>query len=293
MKVGPIPEGALEYLGTLLGLVPYFLLDTMVPLMLAQTIMSSVETGVFEAVAAGATTADDIAQSRNLDASATRKILRALAGAGYLKVSKEGYKLTHRSKHWLSGRGLSTFSDTVLHRSVDQLVMNHYTEFARTGQALRFHERLTDADWSVYERGQLAQARLIAPELVRRLVLPAKARTLLDIGGGHGFYAMELCKRHPELRAPVLDLPGAINTRGGQVSEELASRLEFRIGSALTDDFGSNACDVVLLANLVHQFSYASNQCILNRVARALRRGGVCAILDFVRSPDHEPPEPN
>jgi len=195
MKVGPIPESALDYLGALLGLVPYSLMDTMVPLMLAQTIMSSVETGIFEAVAAGASTADEIAQTRNLDTFATRKILRALAGAGYLRSSREGYKLTNRSRHWLSYQGLSTFSETVLHRSVDQLVMNHYTEFVRTGQALRFHARLTDADWNVYERGQLAQARLIAPELARRLVLPSKARTLLDIGGGHGLYAMELCKR--------------------------------------------------------------------------------------------------
>jgi SAM-dependent methyltransferase len=290
MKVGPIPENALEYIGTLLGLVPYSLVDTMVPLMLAQTIMSSVETGIFEAVAAGASTADDIAQSRNLDASATRKILRALAGVGYLRSSREGYELTQRSKHWLSGQRLSSFSDTVLHRSVDRLVMNHYTEFLRTGQALRFHARLTDAYWNVYERGQLAQARLIAPELVRRLALPAKARTLLDIGGGHGFYAMEFCNRHPELRATILDLSGAINTRVGQVSRELAARVEFRIGNALTDDFGSDAYDVVLLANLVHHLTSASNQCILNRVAKALRRGGICAILDFVRPPDHEPP---
>ena len=79
---------------------------------------------------------------------------------------------------------------------------------------LRFHERLTDANWSVYERGQPAQARLIAPELVRRLALPAKARTLLDSGGGHGLYAMEFCARDLELRgSTILDLPGAINTR--------------------------------------------------------------------------------
>jgi SAM-dependent methyltransferase len=70
----------------------------------------------------------------------------------------------------------------------------------------------------------------------------------------------------------------------------MASRLEFKTGNALMDDFGSAAYDVVLLANLVHHFNYTSNQCILNRVARALRPDGICAILDFVRSPDDEPP---
>jgi hypothetical protein len=32
---------------------------------------------------------------------------------------------------------------------------------------------------------------------------------VLDIGGGHGWYSAQLCARHPQLTATVLDLPGS------------------------------------------------------------------------------------
>jgi 2-polyprenyl-3-methyl-5-hydroxy-6-metoxy-1,4-benzoquinol methylase len=137
--------------------------------------------------------------------------------------------------------------------------MNHYVQFGRTGQPLRFHDQLDGAEWGVYERGQIAQARLIAPELVRRLRVPPTATALLDIGGGHGLYSAELCKRHSQLRATILDLPGAIATRADQCSlTGVASRMEFRTGNALTDDFGCEVYDIVLLANVVHHFSFES-----------------------------------
>ena len=36
-----------------------------------------------------------------------------------------------------------------------------------------------------------------------------ESRSLLDIGGGHGWYSAQLCRRYPQLTATVLDLPGS------------------------------------------------------------------------------------
>jgi len=48
-----------------------------------------------------------------------------------------------------------------------------------------------------------------AAEVARRLALLGRAPSLLDVAGGHGWYSAELCRRHPGLRATVLDLPGS------------------------------------------------------------------------------------
>jgi tRNA A22 N-methylase len=40
--------------------------------------------------------------------------------------------------------------------------------------------------------------------------VPRGARDLLDIGGSHGYYSVALCRRHPTLRAVILDLPQAV-----------------------------------------------------------------------------------
>jgi SAM-dependent methyltransferase len=56
-----------------------------------------------------------------------------------------------------------------------------------------------------------------------------------------------------------------------------------RAGDALTEDLGTDAYDIVLIAQLVHHFSGDQNRELAARVARALRPGGVYAVLDEFR----------
>ena len=81
-------------------------------------------------------------------------------------------------------------------------------EAVRDGRAYAMHEeRHDDAErWEAYIRGlfeisrpeQDANAALVPVESPRRLV---------DVAGGHGGFAMAMCRRHPGLEATVLDLP--------------------------------------------------------------------------------------
>lgn len=56
-----------------------------------------------------------------------------------------------------------------------------------------------------------------------------------------------------------------------------------RAGDALTEDLGTDAYDLVLTAQVVHHFSEAENRDLAARIARALRPGGVYAVLDEFR----------
>jgi SAM-dependent methyltransferase len=126
-----------------------------------------------------------------------------------------------------------------------------------------------------------------AVELARRLPVPRGATRLLDIGGSHGLFSTELCKRHPALTATILELPGAIDRASELAQREgLGDRVKFRAGNALTDDLGEATFDVVMANNLVHGFLPEQNAELAKRVARALSPGGVYAIGDFLR-PSH------
>ena len=131
-----------------------------------------------------------------------------------------------------------------------------------------------------------AVAGAAASETARRLPVPKGARDLLDIGGSHGYYSVALCRRHEGLSAVVLDLPEAVEHAAPILaSEGMGERVVHRVGDALTDDLGTDTFDVVLIAQLVHHFSEEQNRDLARRVARALRPGGVYAILDAFRSP--------
>ena len=78
-------------------------------------------------------------------------------------------------------------------------------------------------------------ASTLAREAVLRTPVPRGARAMLDIGGSHGFFAVALCRRHPGLRAEILDLPEAVAQAAPILAREgLGDRVVHRIGDART-----------------------------------------------------------
>ena len=61
-----------------------------------------------------------------------------------------------------------------------------------------------------------------------------------DVAGGHGGFAMAMCRRHPRLQATILDLPASVAVGRRIVEEEgLEERISFHEGDALVDDLGA------------------------------------------------------
>jgi protein-L-isoaspartate O-methyltransferase len=91
-------------------------------------------------------------------------------------------------------------------------------EVTRSGQVAGHHDAPPgDPYWRRYISGQLDLARLIAAEVVRKLQLPGDPRSLLDIGGGHGWYSAQLAFT-PVRRCSILRHPDLGETKGDQAS---------------------------------------------------------------------------
>jgi cyclopropane fatty-acyl-phospholipid synthase-like methyltransferase len=134
--------------------------------------------------------------------------------------------------------------------------------------------------WEEYNAAMLADARMTGEEIVARVKLPAGARRLLDLGGGHGLHAVNFCRSHPELAATVLDWPQVRAIAEATIAaEEMEGRVEFREGDFWTAELGTGY-DVALLFNIVHMYDAGRNLELLRRVASALNPGGVVVIMD-------------
>jgi SAM-dependent methyltransferase len=290
MRLGAVPENLIELLLLGTNIPPRPLLDTHIAMLLARAVIEGARLGFFEALADAALPAEEIAVRRGTHPAATRKLLDALCAASYLSREDGRYALTPMSRKWLLPGSPHSLHHKMLWQLTEWDWIGRTGEYVRTGHPLAFHGTLSPEEWEIYQKAMLDVARLSAPEVARRTPVPKGAQDLLDIGGSHGLFSVALCRRHPKLRAVVLDLPEAIERAAPLLDREgMGERVTHRAGDALTDDLGTAAWDVVFIANLVHHFDDTTNRELARRVARALRSGGVCVIQELVRP--HTPDE--
>jgi SAM-dependent methyltransferase len=284
MKLGGIPQNPIERLAKALGLLPHPLLETHIAMLLARTLMEGSRLGVFEALKDAPLTAEEVADRCGGQPRATRKLLDALTGCEYLRFDAGCYALAPVARHWLLPGTPQSLHDKMLFQFLEWDYIAHIGEFVRTGQPFNFHTTMTSEEWGLYQRGMRATAASGAPEVARRTPVPKGARDMLDIGGSHGLLSAAICRRHPGLRAVILDLSEAVEHAAPILAKEgMGERVIHQVGNALTDDLGTEAWDVVFVANLVHHFDDATNRTLAKRIAKALRPGGVFVIQELYR----------
>jgi SAM-dependent methyltransferase len=253
-------------------------------MLLARTVMEGSRLGVFEALADGPLAAVEIAARCGGRPGAVKKLLDALAGCEYLRYDGGRYSLAPVARKWLLPAAPQSLHDKMLLQLLEWDFISHLGDYVRTGKPLDLHASISREEWGLYQRGMRSAASTWAPEVARRTPVPKGARDMLDVGGSHGFLSVAICRRHPGLRSVVLDLAEAVEHSAPLLAREgMGDRVTHRAGDALIDDLGTEAWDVVFVANLVHHFDEATNRELARRAARALRPGGVFVIQDLIR----------
>jgi protein-L-isoaspartate O-methyltransferase len=253
---------------------------------LSAVLITAVRTGVTARLAQQPSTAAELAADLGLDPLPTRLLLDCLRSAGHVSCRAGRYQLSRSSRRWLDPGSTLSVAQFVAGTADYWSWWSGLDEVARSGQPAGHHDAPPgDPYWRRYISGQYELARLSAAEVARKLRLPRDPRSLLDIGGGHGWYSAQLCRRYPRLVATVLDLPGSaaigreIIARAG-----MADRVRHRDGDAIADDLGSGY-DAVLCFNLVHHLAPGQITSLFGKIHEALAPGGLLAVMDAFADP--------
>jgi SAM-dependent methyltransferase len=285
MRIGPIAESFVEWLVLKFNLAPVPMMDTQVAMLLARIVMVATKVGLFESLKDGPKEAAAVAGLCGTHPRGTEKMLMALVSARYLKAVPQGYALTPMVRKWLLKDSPTTIWGKMMFHFEEWDVTARIDDYIATGASLDLHGSTSAETWSVYQRAMRDIARVPSAEIARRLDVPSGARRLLDIGGSHGLYSVELCRRHRGLEAVILDLPQAVEHAAPLLAEEgMGDRVRHQVGNALTDDLGEGTWDVVFMSSLVHHFDEPTNRALTQRIARALKPGGLFAIQEQIRT---------
>jgi len=258
------------------------ILDTLQNVTLARALMVATKLGVFEVLAQKALTVNQIATEINGNPRGTEKLANVLVAVGLLVHDGSLYQITELARRWLLENSDRSLRDYMLFRFLEWEFIESCEEFVLTGEPVSW-DAMSEEQWRVYQRGMRSLAGVSADEVALRVPVPEGATRMLDVGGSHGYYSVSICRRHPGLCATVLDLPEAVEHAAPILARErMEDRVAHRVGNALTEDLGENVWNLVFVSQFTHHLDEASNRDLVHRIARALRPGGVLAILEIL-----------
>jgi 2-polyprenyl-3-methyl-5-hydroxy-6-metoxy-1,4-benzoquinol methylase len=285
MRIRPTGDDPLERLALALNLAPLPAGYALYGMTAGRVVGVAQRIGVFSALLDTPRSADQIAQRLQLQPAGARLLCECLAGLDLLRREGERFALARSARKWLDPAS-PTYVGTWIEHSVSYWEWYGSLErIVRDGGSFEIHAgHEGDGDyWHLYITGQYELARLSAAEVARRIRLPNGATSLLDVAGGHGWFAAALCQRHDAIQATVLDLPDSCAVgRRIIASAQLSHRVRHVEGDMFDADL-RGPHDAALLFDIVHHLSGDQLSTLLHRVRAALRPGATLAILDLFR----------
>ena len=254
--------------------------------MAARALTTAVLLGVFEALHESPATSAELADRLSLDPLGADTLLTTLLTLGYVESGGDGRlrnsAVSERQLVSSSPESIATFvgAQADLHWETLGLL----PEAVRDGRAYAMHEERQDETdrWRAYIRGLFEISRP-EHEANAAMVPVDEPRRLVDVAGGHGGFSMAMCRRHPGLKATVLDLPPSAAVGREIVAEEgFSDRISFREGDVFEVGLGEDV-DVVSVFNLIHHLPEERDRELCRMARAALRPGGCMVIGDSAR----------
>lgn len=241
--------------------------------------MTALELDIFTHMGEGATAAE-VAERARTDCRATEMLMNALVSLGAL--DKEGSRYNPKSFHdAFSGEKRTAWLHSVnLWDSWSRL-----TECVRTGGPAVLPEiQNRGEEWQRAFIAAMDNAAAVRASQVVEAAGSAPVARMLDVGGGSAAYSIAFARKHPELRANVLDLPRILPLTEGYIDAAgMRDRVQTVAGDLRCDDLGTGY-DLVLLSAICHMLDEEENLDLLKRCRRALVTGGRILIQEFVLS---------
>lgn len=249
------------------------------------TLLAANEIGLFGALADGAKTARQVAEALGSDPRATEMLLNACAGLDLVVKQGDAYALTPVADAFLVP-GRPGYLGSALRWAQDQYAAwGELPTSVHSGRPAVEPGRHLGGDPQQTRRFVLAmheRAQGVARGVVPFFKLEG-CRTLLDVGGGPGTYAVLLAQQYPALRTTVLDLPEVVAIAQELIAQAgLSERVTVQADDATRADYGEAQYDAALFSGVLHQMSAATIRQMLAGAHRALAAGGRVIVSDIM-----------
>ena len=258
--------------------------------MAAKHLFVANEVGLFEQLAAGPATLDELAARIGIPRRTVRILTDAMAALGFVEQRNNRYQNGPVAATYLSGgtpadlRPLLRFLNRVSYPRWMKL-----EETVRTGQALFGEWQFTEDEQQIVSEGVEA----IQADTAKALPVTydfSRHRRLLDLGGGTGSWLVAVLRQYSALEVTLFELPPtAAVARQRLAGDPIAGQVRIVAGDFFTDPIPEGH-DVVLLANVVHLLAPEQSVALLRRTRARVPEGARLLLVDFWTDATHTQP---
>lgn len=226
-----------------------------------------------------------IAKGANVSEVGAELILDCLDALGYVQKKETRYAFTKRGNKNLSAQSATNFRHFILF--CDYLYKGYLSLDETIGLGRRpqsnMLEEMTEYEWELFSRAMMDISRTNYKEVAGKIPIAKNYTKILDLGGSHGLYSIELCKRNPNLHATIIDLPPVKPYADECIAKHNASKnVTFLSADFMKDELPKDV-DVILAFNIIHGLNPTENEWLAKKVYNILNDGGMYIMLDQIK----------
>ena len=265
------------------------LFDIVAGFVYSQVLFAGVRLKLFEILAEGPKTLDELAKRMNLPLEGATRLVRAAVSLRLVApCAEQRFALGELGAAMIGNPGITAmiehhamlYSDladpvALLRGEAMGTALSSYWSYAANADAASADEQAIDGYTALMSVSQA----LIAGDVLDAYTLKDH-QCLLDVGGGDGTFLVAAAKRWPHLKVILFDLPAvAERARARFKREGLADRATAVGGDVMRDPLPEGA-DIVSLVRVLHDHGDAEADAIIKAVRRALPASGTLLVAE-------------
>lgn len=226
-----------------------------------------------------------IAQGAHVSEIGARLILDCLEAMGYVKEVNGNYAFNKRGYKNLSPESPENFRHFILFCDFLYKGYSKLDETVKLGRRTEASmlEIMTDYEWELFSRAMIDISSTNCKEVARKITVRKTYTRILDLGGSHGLYSIELCKKHPQIEAVIVDFPQVEKYALECIKKHnMQERVSFIPMDFMKDEL-PQGFDLVLAFNIIHGMNASENDQLASKVFKAIQQGGQFIILDQIK----------
>jgi Dimerisation domain len=229
----PLRPNLVERLLLRIGVIPTVLLDSGVSMFQASALLTAGDIRLFTHLKDGPLSLNEIQARTHTSLHGLSVLLTCMVNLGYVDRKGDAYRLSNAT---LRSFPIDLFPEMVPFFRAVNVKLNQATEAVNTDPEGGI------MGWDMVKGGDVGRSYQTAmrwlgssmvKEVASHIQFGASPKNMLDVGGSHGLYCVEFCRRYTGLRATIIDWPiGLDNARTTLAAErDMAPRIDLVEGA--------------------------------------------------------------